>query len=187
MNKSLPSIPRLDGEPANWYSRFVSFALAGPSRSALAVYLSEKASKPKKDQKGPPKCLPGAWKDAMSRWNWRERADLFDSSCAELEQRENARLRERERKKRIKLLIEARKKLQAIIQTLNPAAASWNAVASLIRAIGEESRSELEIAELARQVAELERMAPPDESSGVDRFRDEMRRLAGGRDDADAA
>jgi len=174
-------------EPGNWYSRAVSFILAGPSRSALAVYLSEKATKPKKDQKGPPKCLPGAWKDAMTRFQWRERAEIYDAELVRLDQEENTRLRERERKKRIKLLIDARKKLQAIIQTLNPAAASWNAVASLIRAIGEESRSELEIAELARQVAELERMAPLDESSGVDRFRIEMRRLSGGRDDADAA
>lgn len=183
--QNIPPIPRLPDEPSNWFSRFVSFALAGPSRSALAIYTSEKAAKPKKDHKGPPKCLPGAWKDAMTRFQWRERAETYDAALVELEQKEMTRLRERERKKRLFLLIEARKKLQTIISTLNPAAASWNAVAALLRAIGEESRSELELAELARQVADLERTAP-DDTASADRFRQEMRRLVGGRD-ADAA
>lgn len=188
MNKSsLPPIPRLEGEPTAWFSRAVSFILAGPGRSAVSVYASEKAAKPKKDQKGPPKCLPGAWKDAMTRWNWRERAEMYDAALVELEQKENTRLRERERKKRLFLLIEARKKLQTIISTLNPAAASWNAVAALLRAIGSESREEFELADLDRRLAELE--ANPDDSQAcyTDRFRHEMKRLAGVRDDADAA
>lgn len=182
MSKSVPPIPRLEGEPTGWYSRLVSFCLMGPGRSALRLYNDERSGKA---GKGASRSLPGGWQAAVTRWNWRERAELFDSASIELEREEMTRLRERERKKRLFLLIEARKKLQAIIQTLNPAAASWNAVASLLRAIGEESRSELELAELARQVADLERTAP-DESAYVDRFRDEMRRLAGGRD-ADAA
>lgn len=183
MSKNLPPIPRLEGEPSGWYSRAVSFILAGPGRSALRLFNDER----EKAGKGAmARSLPGAWQAAVTRWNWRERAEMYDAALVELEQKEMALLRKREREKRIKLLIEARKKLAAIILTLNPAAASWNAVASLLRAIGEESRSELELAELARQVADLERTAP-DESAYADRFRAEMRRLSGGRNDADVA
>ena len=66
---------RQDGEPNNWYSRFVLFLQMGPSRSLLGAVNIEKAQKsPEK----PSMSVPGAWKEAAKQWNWRERAEAWD-------------------------------------------------------------------------------------------------------------
>lgn len=65
---------RQDGEPNNWYSRFVIFLQMGPSRSLLGSINLEKA------QKGLEKLnyVSQSWREAAKQWDWRERAEMWD-------------------------------------------------------------------------------------------------------------
>jgi hypothetical protein len=66
---------RRPGEPNLWYDRFVTYLRMGPSRSLLgAVHLEEAQKSPKKSSFS----VPGAWKDAVERWGWKERAEAYD-------------------------------------------------------------------------------------------------------------
>lgn len=182
MSKSVPSIPRMSNEPSAWYARFVSYCLRGPGRSALRLYNDER----EKAGKGAmARSLPGAWQKMIVSFRWRERAAQYDLATAEAERGQQKALRESERRKRLSLLKAFRKRINAALSALVPGSASLGQIAAAVRVLCSESREEFELAELARQVADLERTAP-DESAYVDRFRAEMRRLSGGRD-ADAA
>lgn len=60
-----------------WYGRFHRYLLMGSRRSLLGcVHEEEKAAKsPKK----PSKTVPGSWKDAFEKWQWRDRAAFWDA------------------------------------------------------------------------------------------------------------
>ncbi|PZV09626.1 MAG: hypothetical protein DCF22_18215 [Leptolyngbya sp.] len=60
-----------------WYGRFHRYLLMGSGRSLLGcVHEEEKAAKsPKK----PSKTVPGSWKDAFEKWQWRDRAAFWDT------------------------------------------------------------------------------------------------------------
>lgn len=83
---------RQEGEPNLWYSRFERFRLMGPTRSLLAVYEHYLAQKGAKRRNGGG--IPGAWRRAVERWRWIERAEAWDQS--EREKRE-AEWQERQR------------------------------------------------------------------------------------------
>lgn len=72
---------RQEGEPNNWYSRFVLFLQLGPSRSLRKAIAAEKATKGDKEQQFSDVSLlsvPRSWFDASHQWNWRERAEAWD-------------------------------------------------------------------------------------------------------------
>ena len=72
---------RTSGEPNRWYRRFQTFYRVGPRRSLLAVINLVRAEKgqPKSDE------IPGAWRLAVLRWNWKARAEAFDEHQSQLE------------------------------------------------------------------------------------------------------
>ena len=180
MNKSeVQPIPRMPDEPTGWYSRLVSFCLMGPGRSVLRVYNDERE---KAGKSGKARSIPGPWQKIIDRFRWRDRAARYDLETIEFERDQQNQLRLSERRKRLDLLRMFRRKIASALKTFNVGTASLGQIAAAVRVLGEESRSELELAELARQVADLERTAP-DDSSAADRFRAEMRRLAGGPTD----
>lgn len=186
MKKDLPPIPRMPDEPTGWYSRFVSFALAGPGRSALRLYNDER----EKAGKGAmARSLPGSWQKMIVSFRWRERAAQYDLATAEAERDQQKALRESERRKRLDLLRMFRRKIASALKTFNVGTASLAALAAAVRVLGAESREELELVELAARLDELERSNPSNDElldGEQRRFRAEMRRLSGGRD-ADAA
>ena len=65
---------RQEGEPNNWYSRFVLFLQMGPSRSLLGAVNIEKAQKSQEKLN----YVSQAWREAAKQWNWRERAESWD-------------------------------------------------------------------------------------------------------------
>lgn len=71
-----PIWERRDGEPNNWFARFLSFKQLGPSRTLMAVIHSEEAKKGKTKQSKSP---PGAWSQACEQWEWRQRAEAWDT------------------------------------------------------------------------------------------------------------
>ncbi len=62
------------GEPTLWWGRFQAYLLAGPSRSIL-----EQVNK-LREQRGQKRsgCLPGSWRRAYAKYEWRERAKAWD-------------------------------------------------------------------------------------------------------------
>lgn len=73
-----------DGEPTEWYRRFMSFYLPlGPSRNLTRAYLrcleSEEPEKAlaKKAAKGYINTSP-QWSEIARMWHWRDRAEAFD-------------------------------------------------------------------------------------------------------------
>lgn len=180
MNKpTLPPIPRMPDEPVGWYSRLVSFCLQGPGRSVLSVFQSERE---KAGKVSTAKSIPPTWRKMIVSFRWRERAAQYDLETIELEREQQKSLRESERRKRLSLLKAFRKRINAALSALVPGSASLGQIAAAIRTLGSESREEFELSELDRRLADLE-AANPDDSSAADRFRAEMRRLAGGPTD----
>jgi len=185
MNKSsVPSIPRIEGEPTGWYSRLVSFCLMGPGRSALRVYNDERE---KAGKSGKARSIPGPWQKIIDRFRWRDRAAQYDLETAEAELDQQKALRETERRKRLDLLKAFRKRINAALSALVPGSASLGQISAAIRVLCSESREEFELADLDRRLAELE-AANPNDTAYADRFRDAVKRLsAGGLPDENAA
>ncbi len=185
MNKSeIPPIPRMPDEPTGWYSRLVSFCLMGPGRSVLRVYNDERE---KAGKSGKARSIPGPWQKIIDRFRWRDRAAQYDLETIELEREQQKALRETERRKRLDLLKAFRKRINAAMKALVPASTSLGQIAAAVRVLCSESREEFELADLDRRLAELEAANPDERGAYADQFRDEMRRLSGGRNDADAA
>ena len=65
---------RHEGEPNNWYSRFLSYLQMGPSRSLLGAINAESVQKSSKKFNG----TPQPWLDAFKKWHWKERAEAWD-------------------------------------------------------------------------------------------------------------
>lgn len=65
---------RMEGEPNNWYARFMLYLQAGPSRTLLGTINAEQV------QKGAKKftSISQSWSDAAKRWKWKERAEAYD-------------------------------------------------------------------------------------------------------------
>jgi hypothetical protein len=61
------------GEPTLWYDRFWKW-LHDPRRSLLGVYNAER----EKARKRPAQTSPGAWREAVVKWNWEARAHAWD-------------------------------------------------------------------------------------------------------------
>lgn len=137
--RRVPPIPRLDGEPESWYHRLITYCLAGPGRSALETYNSER---PHKAPKGPAKSLPGSWKKMIDRFQWRERAASFDLATVELEKNAYSELRESERRKRFSLLRRFRRKIHEALVLFNPLNQSLSSIAAAVRALCDMSREE---------------------------------------------
>lgn len=69
-------------EPDRWYGRFHRYLLMGSGRSLLGCLNQEEA------QKGSKKLspsLPGAWREATKKWQWKERANNWDTHRREQE------------------------------------------------------------------------------------------------------
>lgn len=77
-------------EPVLWFARFEPFRLQGPGRSLL------EAVNRAREQKGQGRSnyLPGSWRRACKKWQWRERAQDWDLHVAEEAEREWLRFRE---------------------------------------------------------------------------------------------
>jgi hypothetical protein len=94
---------RLAEEPAKWYARFLLYrGMEAANRSlsgAYRLYQEQAANGLKK----PGLSVPGAWKDAFEKYDWKFRAELYDQhqqaeanrrllELLELEQREKERI-----------------------------------------------------------------------------------------------
>lgn len=124
-------IPRLEGEPGRWYARFVDYLAQPPGkRSVLEVYRLEKARKGATS-------IPGAWRVAVDRFQWRERAQAFDDQQAREEMTRFADLRRRESEKRFRLFRRARRTLDRVLQSLgNPQNVGRWSPGDLLRGLG---------------------------------------------------
>jgi hypothetical protein len=81
------------GEPTKWYKIFEMFRLYGPDRSLLAVYNEVQKKKFERSKnKSPDKFREMEWKpkkrasetwvDQSKAWDWRERADAWDTATS---------------------------------------------------------------------------------------------------------
>lgn len=118
-----PLIPRLPEESGRWYSRLIEFIAQPPgNRSILEVYRLEGARKGASS-------IPGSWRVAVDRFQWRERAQAFDDHQAREEMNRFADLRRAESEKRFQLLKRGRIALGKVLKNLiTPArvqTASW--------------------------------------------------------------
>lgn len=88
---SPPEIERLPAESSRWYARLVAYCLAGPDRTLIGVYRAER-EKARKSPKKPPtvRWVPAAWKDVFKRFEWAQRAKVYDAAIARRDQREHA-------------------------------------------------------------------------------------------------
>jgi predicted Fe-S protein YdhL (DUF1289 family) len=62
------------GEPNRWFARFESFRLAGPSRSLLGSVNADRLVRGCHRSRS----VPQAWAKNAKRWQWRERAQVWD-------------------------------------------------------------------------------------------------------------
>lgn len=130
--KRFPQVPRLPGEPENWYQRLIAYLLQGPSRSMLKVFLDEQ---PHKAPKGPVKWLPSGWKKRIEEFRWSERADEFDRQTSELEKEAYFALKDRERRRRQRTYQALRRFLDAALLAANPITIPPAALIAGIRAL----------------------------------------------------
>lgn len=70
-------LQRMPGEPTYWFRRFLRYVSRGPGRAVLSIYADERAERLGPDAPRPSQ-VPGAWKRAVRRWEWRERAAEWD-------------------------------------------------------------------------------------------------------------
>lgn len=62
-------------EPNLWFDRFLSYRLAGPTRSLLGCLNDAKVRKGQKRSS----YVPGSWRKAAKQWHWKERAEMWDA------------------------------------------------------------------------------------------------------------
>lgn len=90
-----------EGEPGNWYARFLLFRdMAVTHRGLYQAYVEEA----RKSQKKPAKDVPGAWKDAADKWQWHKRVDAYDAYQRAEEEAKAARLKQLEEEEEARLL-----------------------------------------------------------------------------------
>jgi hypothetical protein len=63
------------GEPNLWYARYERYRLAGPRRSLLALFNSERREHGAKKARS----IPQSWAQKAKQWRWRERAEAWDT------------------------------------------------------------------------------------------------------------
>ena len=114
-------------EPDRWYGRFHCYLLLGSGRPLAGnakrsllgcVHEEEKAAKsPKK----PCKTVPGAWKEAAEKWQWKERASSWDKHQRDQEdlvwQERRRQMREKQWEMSQALMAKAEKMLQFPLTT----------------------------------------------------------------------
>lgn len=125
-------------EPILWYSRFEDYRLMGPDRSLLGAVNLERVKKGQKKSN----YIPGSWRGAAAKWNWKKRAEAWDASEIERRQEEDKQDRIEERKCRRDLLRDYRGKIAQAIQALAPDDARWGDVARAVETLTQESRAE---------------------------------------------
>lgn len=92
---------RMEGEPGNWYARFLAFRDMGAARRGLYQTYVEEA---KRNQKKPSGCSPGAWSNASDKWQWQKRADAYDAHMRIEDEAKSERLRNLEEEEEARLL-----------------------------------------------------------------------------------
>lgn len=75
---------RQDGEPWRWYDRFTRYRRLGSQRTLMGAYKAEARLSAQKHAKN----VPGAWHDAFTKWQWKERAEAYDQYRRNAEERE---------------------------------------------------------------------------------------------------
>jgi len=69
------------GEPDPWYAKFHIYLMLGPARSMLASF-NEWRSLQKKTTKQATS-IPPTWREKAKRWEWKERASIYDATVRE--------------------------------------------------------------------------------------------------------
>ncbi len=125
---------RQQDEPNLWYERFVIFRDLGPDRSLEAAYQAYEAEKQQKAAKSsnsasPPKMRPkrpsGAWYENCNKWQWRERAELYDEYQRLLKARELQEERDADKRERIRVYRSLRHRMVQALATADPDEAGW--------------------------------------------------------------
>jgi hypothetical protein len=145
---------QMPGEPTFWYQRFQKYLLAGPGRSMKSVYIAWRTEEIKKGRSKPMKgavLLPKAWTEAISKWQWKARADAFDRHEVARRQQDYEEERLRDREIRRQILGAARVKLVEALNLLDPGTANWANVSAWIKMLNEEQRIELDDQPAQRQ------------------------------------
>lgn len=88
---------RQPGEPGHWFDRFEVFRQLGPKRDMLSAYRSITGRQGADD-------LPGNWRDATTKWRWRERAEAFDDDERRKQREAEEEMRAEERQYRLQML-----------------------------------------------------------------------------------
>lgn len=95
-NNEQPIYERQDGEPANWYARYLIYrGLEAATRSLHSAYVSYMAKAGKSPRKPSQSVeVPGAWKENADKWQWKRRAEAYDAKMQAEAEARAARLRE---------------------------------------------------------------------------------------------
>jgi hypothetical protein len=140
----------------NWYARFEAFRLAGPQRSLIDIYHTERANAGKRAAQK----VPGSWTETAKKWNWYERVEAWDvyqlgQQRAAAEQAYRQALEEHQQRARTfseqaheastRMLALLSQRLAAMpVEDLAPAGlASWARAAAHVGAASVEARSEV--------------------------------------------
>lgn len=132
---------RLPDEPSLWHHRLMTYTRLGVDRTMLAAYREDRRRRKVKDPDAV-RCVPQPWTRAARRWDWKERAMLWDDAeRLKITQRE-AQLREEDRTYRIQMLRAYRSRVIQAISTLEPSSATFKDVNAAIAMINREIRME---------------------------------------------
>jgi len=106
-----------EDEPAFWYNRFYEWMMMGPERTFDGAYrlVRQKAAKP---IKGKGEANAG-WRRCAERWNWKARADAYDTEQRVARDEEWERRREDIRERDYKLGRKLRERIEQMVDQID--------------------------------------------------------------------
>lgn len=113
-----PIYERLEGEPSHWFARYLIYRDIKPIERSLLGACNRYLQQASKSRSKPYKDVSGAWKDAFSKWRWKERAEAYDAAILAEQERNAAILRALEEEEKQRILSEdyalVHKRIQAL-------------------------------------------------------------------------
>lgn len=109
---------RQDGEPILWYKRFDAFRAMGTKRSLLRLFKDEQVASGKRRPDEKVNDCPPSWRKASLEWNWRGRAEAWDTHEIDREREQERIERDQERRQRLTMLKASRQVLGRKIANL---------------------------------------------------------------------
>lgn len=132
---------RFRGEPSLWYQRFRMYLSLGIDRTVVATYRQDRQRRNIHDA-DQVRSVPTSWAKAVHRYNWMERAALYDDDLRDKATAREMKLREEDRDFRLVMLRAYRGRVIRAINQLDPSTASFKDVNAALAMLNREIRIE---------------------------------------------